>query len=182
MSELLTPDLTLKTGEELRLRRLTESDASDLVRIRANDEFIRWADPVAITYEKAVEVIERANAPWETTLALLLAMTARDDDTPLGTIGLAFDARTRARVGYDVAPDCRGQGFATASLRLVSRWAFNSWPGLDRLEALIVPGNDASVLVAERAGFQREDIARSRLPFGDEFRDVIVYSLIRGDL
>ena len=66
-------------------------------------------------------------------------------------------------------------------MTLLSSWAFDVAPELVRLELWIVVGNDASVVVAERAGFQREGVFRSRLPFGSEVRDVIVYSRIRGD-
>jgi len=50
-----------------------------------------------------------------------------------------------------------------------------------RLELWIVPGNVASTQVAKRAGFQREGVFRSRLPFGDELSDVVVFSLLRTD-
>ena len=66
-------------------------------------------------------------------------------------------------------------------MTLLSTWAFDVAPELVRLELWIVVGNEASVVVAERAGFQREGVFRSRLPFGSEVRDVIVYSRIRSD-
>lgn len=50
-----------------------------------------------------------------------------------------------------------------------------------RTADLTLISGDASVVVAERAGFQREGVARSRYPFGDEFVDVLVDSLARGD-
>jgi len=36
-------------------------------------------------------------------------------------------------------------------------------------------------LTAERTGFHREGVFRSRLPFGDELRDVVVFSRLRSD-
>jgi RimJ/RimL family protein N-acetyltransferase len=35
--------------------------------------------------------------------------------------------------------------------------------------------------VAERTGFRREGVLRSRLPFGDDVRDVLVFSRLRTD-
>jgi len=183
MSEPLTADLTLVSGEGLRLRRLTEVDAPDLARISADDEVRRWSDPRALTFEQAVEVIDNAKPAWKPSgQSWLLAITGETDDTLRGTIGLDFETPDRATVGYRILPEWRGQGVATAALKLVSAWAFETVLELVRLEAWIVPGNDASVVVAERAGYTRESIARSRCRFGDEHVDVIVYAFVRDDL
>ena len=53
--------------------------------------------------------------------------------------------------------EARGQGIAAAALRLLSDWAFATFGDLARLELWILPGNERSLGVAERAGFQREE-------------------------
>ena len=181
MSEQITADLTLISGEGLRLRRLTEDDAPALVRISEDGEVRRWSDPRALTQEQAVGMIQKAKPAWAPSgHPSLLAIIGETDDTLRGTIGLDFGTPDRATVGYRVLPEWRGQGVATAALKLISKWAFEAAPELARLEAWIVPGNDASVVVAERAGYTRESIARSRCRFGDDHVDVIVYAFVRG--
>jgi RimJ/RimL family protein N-acetyltransferase len=48
----------------------------------------------------------------------------------------------------------------TAALRLLTEWGFTE-RGLVRLELMISVGNEASKIVAERAGYVREGVLRS---------------------
>jgi RimJ/RimL family protein N-acetyltransferase len=64
-----------------------------------------------------------------------------------------------AELGYVVAPEARGRGVATASLRLLTAWALGE--GMERLELLISVENDASKQVAARCGYEREGVLRS---------------------
>jgi [ribosomal protein S5]-alanine N-acetyltransferase len=173
-------DLTLR-GSGVRLRRLRQADLEEFHRLGQDVEVARWVDPSDFTVEKAQEALDRATELWDAGTGAHFAITAEPEEKLLGTINLHLYDPTRASVGYGVAREARGRGLATRALTLLSSWAFDVAPELVRLELWIVVGNDASVVVAERAGFQREGVFRSRLPFGSEVRDVIVHSRIRGD-
>ena len=56
-----------------------------------------------------------------------------------------------AALGYWLAPQARGRGVATHTVRLLARWAFAEL-GLARLELTCGPDNEASQHVAERCG------------------------------
>lgn len=73
--------------------------------------------------------------------------------------GIEEDART-GELGYVVAAAARGRGVGTAALRLLTEWGFTE-RGLVRLELMISVGNEASKIVAERAGYVREGVLRS---------------------
>ena len=87
-----------------------------------------------------------------------------------------------AGVGYWVLARARRRGIATAAVRLLTRWAIAE-AGLRRIEALVEPGNPASLRVLERCSFRREGLLRDYLDRGEEGRrgDAYVYSLIFGD-
>ncbi len=96
---------------------------------------------------------------------------------------LAFTVQSgTAGVGYWVLARARRRGLATAAVRLLTRWAIAE-PGLRRIEALVEPGNRASLRVLERCSFRREGLLRDYLDRGDGGRraDAYVYSLIPGD-
>jgi RimJ/RimL family protein N-acetyltransferase len=73
--------------------------------------------------------------------------------------GIEADERT-CELGYLVAPAARGRGVGTKALRLLTEWAFGE-RGLLRLELMISIDNQASKIVAERAGYVREGVLRS---------------------
>jgi RimJ/RimL family protein N-acetyltransferase len=173
----------LPTADGLVLRPLARRDADELLRIRQDGETRRWSDPGGYVAADAAATVEWAARSWEEGKSAQLAIVAPDDeDTLLGTVGLTLYDATRGSIGYGIAEEARGRGVATAALRAVSRWAFDVFPDLVRLDLWIVPGNDASVRVAERVGYRREGVLRARFPFGGELSDVISFSLLRGEL
>ena len=96
---------------------------------------------------------------------------------------LAFEVQAgTAGVGYWVLARARRRGLATAAVRMLTRWAMAD-AGLRRIEALVEPGNRASLRVLERSSFRREGLLRERLDVGDGGRraDAYIYSLIPGD-
>jgi len=97
--------------------------------------------------------------------------------------GLLFEPQAgTAGIGYWMLARARRRGFATAAVRLLTRWAIAEG-GLSRIEALVEPGNPASLRVLERCSFRREGLLRDLLDLGDGGRraDAYVYLLIPGD-
>ena len=87
----------------------------------------------------------------------------------------------RAAVGYWLAPEARGRGAATRTVRLLAGWAFDQL-GVARLELTCAPDNIASQRVAERCGFVREGLLRSHIRFKGDRRDTMVFGLLPGEL
>lgn len=100
-------------------------------------------------------------------------------------LGLAaaprLDRETRtAELGYLVAPEARGRGVATATLRWLTRWAFEDL-GMVRLELLISVGNEASRTVARRCGYTFEGVLRSLHLKQDIRVDTEMWSKLAGE-
>ena len=82
----------------------------------------------------------------------------------LGSVSLdLFADRQAAEVGYWVKRGARRSGVALAAARLVADWAFAE-VGVERLELLTYPGNEASQALAGRLGFTHECLLRGFLP------------------
>ena len=81
----------------------------------------------------------------------------------LGSVGIShFADRQAAEVGYWVRREARRRGVALAAARLVADWAFAE-VGVERLELLTYPGNEASQAFAAKLGFTRECLLRGFL-------------------
>jgi RimJ/RimL family protein N-acetyltransferase len=81
----------------------------------------------------------------------------------------------RGEIGYLLVPEARGRGAATRAVALLVRWAFEEL-GMRRVQALVDPGNPASMAVLERLGFEREGLLRSYRPGGE---DRIMFAVLR---
>jgi RimJ/RimL family protein N-acetyltransferase len=100
----------------------------------------------------------------------------------VGSVSLELSCADQAigEVGYWVAAEVRGQGVATAAVRLVSEWAFRTL-GLARLEITTHEDNIASQHVARANGFLREGVLRAyRLQHGERV-DLVMFSRLRTD-
>lgn len=81
-------------------------------------------------------------------------------------------------VGYKFAQDYWHYGYASEALRKCIQIAFNDL-NLHRITAHIMPGNAASIRLAERTGFEREGIARKSALIRGVWEDHVIYSIIR---
>ena len=82
-------------------------------------------------------------------------------------------------VGYWLFHESRGRGVATRVARLLAVHAFSL--GVERVEARVDVGNDASERVLERAGFTREGVLRSCGRVDGSRSDRTIWSLLPGE-
>lgn len=171
---------TLDAGP-VRLRPLAARDAGAIAAAYRDPEVIRWYGvPEPYTEEHARHLIDRV-APDEFARGVetVLAVTG-PDDAWAGTVDLRITAGDPAcgEVGFVVAPEHRGRGFATAAVRRLTRWGFDAL-GLARVQWRAEVGNESSRRVAEKAGFVMEGLLRQSLADGNRRYDCWVGSMLR---
>ncbi len=92
-----------------------------------------------------------------------LAVTATASGELLGSVSLdRFAERQAAELGYWTKREARRRGVALGAARLILDWAFGEI-GVERLEILTYPGNQASQALAAKLGFTRECLLRGFL-------------------
>jgi RimJ/RimL family protein N-acetyltransferase len=110
------------------------------------------------------------------------------DDQPIGDIawkpvryGPRSDLRSRAwRLGRELAPHARGQGYGTEALRLLIGWLFEHTE-VNRLDGFTDVHNLPSQRSVEKAGLLREGVLRGAVHRGGQWHDVIMYAITRDD-
>lgn len=168
----------------VRLRLMSDADVAAVTAACQDPEIARYTT-VPSPYEErdARQWLSASEAGIAsgTDLATLI-VDARSGEL-LGSMGVhAIDPeRGRCSAGYWVAAGARRRGVATRSLRLLSSYLFGEL-GLSRIELWVEPENWASCAVAENAGFHREGLLRSFMPVAGRRRDMLMYSLLAGDL
>ena len=138
--------------------------------------------PVPFTAEQAEWWIDEGAPALAKAGGVAYAIADPDTDVLLGGIGLdnVLAVRGQAEIGYWVGPWARGRGVATAAVKALSAYAFET--GLARLELITRWGNAASQRVAMAAGYQRESARRSLLPNNEGGRDdALAFVRLAGD-
>ncbi|KAM0564451.1 hypothetical protein ACHAPJ_000664 [Fusarium lateritium] len=85
-------------------------------------------------------------------------------------------------LGYWLAQPAWGKGYATEAMRPFVRWCFETWPDLNRIEALVKGKNVASQKVLSKVGFVKEGNRREAMEKWGEIFDEVQFGLLRSDL
>ena len=102
---------------------------------------------------------------------------------PVGGIGIRMhedDSRRSAELGYLFGKPFWGRGIMTAAARAVTAYGFETLD-LERIFARVKVSNKASARVLEKAGFQRQELARDAVSSRGEPSDYRVFIMLRDD-
>jgi RimJ/RimL family protein N-acetyltransferase len=171
------------TDGELSLRPWEPRDAPAVTAACQDPEIPRWTVvPHDYTERHARDFIAGTSADLATGRELALAIVDRDDRL-LGAVGISnFDwTDLKAEIGYWIASEARHRGVGARATRLLAVWALTSL-GLERLELLANPENEASQRLAERAGFRREGTLRRYRRRHGVREDLVMFSMLAEDL
>lgn len=163
------PTAPVVRGEGVRLRPLRMSDAERVHEASTDPAFALWLNSdTGRAYDQTRAWLAREVAPTDDRTRW--AVTESSDDTFIGCVTLQNIDRTvaGAEVGYWMHPDARGRGLATAAVRTLATHALSPQGArMRRLSLNVADGNDASVRVAQRAGFTRSGVDRLAEALGD---------------
>lgn len=101
----------------------------------------------------------------------------------IGTVGLSEVIRgpfQAAWIGYSFDESHTGRGYATRAVRLVTAHAF-AHLHLHRLEAGVMPHNEASIRVLQKAGYHREGLMRKNVCINGQWEDHWHFARINPD-
>lgn len=141
--------------ENLLLRELTDQDHARLHAIYLNPRVHRYLGGPPDPFD---EHMAASLARWPSYYREhgfgLWAVERKDDGAFMGRIGLLaqeVDGVSEVEVGYALAEEFWGRGYAIEAARACRDWAFRNLP-VDHVISLILPENRLSIRVAERNG------------------------------
>ena len=173
--------------ERLLLRGWRDADREPFAALNA--------DPVVAEFlgapmdrEASHAMQDRFAGSWAENGYGLWAVERLDDGRFIGFTGLSaptFDAHfiPAVEVGWRLAADAWGHGFATEAARAALEFGFHS-VGLEEIVSFTVPANQRSRRVMEKLGMTRDpadDFDHPRIPQGDALRRHVLYRLRRPD-
>jgi len=166
----------------LRLRQLRLVDAAALFAILSDKAVTRFYDDEPFTeISQAREQIEAWNSGYDARRCIRWGIARKEDDLVVGTCGY-YGFHTwhgRASLGYELARPYWRQGMMTEAMGAVIGFGFGQME-LNRVQAVVMPGNVGSERLLEKLGFQREGILREYEHWGDKGHvDVTMFSLLR---
>jgi RimJ/RimL family protein N-acetyltransferase len=153
------------TDGRLLVRPFEPGDAPAVHAACDDSDVAHWIYglPAPYTHADAESFIAEARRRLVAGERARLAVADAASGELLGSVSLdRFAGREAAEIGYWVKREARRRGVALGAARLVVAWAFADL-GIERLELLTYPGNQASQALAGRLGFTRECTLRGFL-------------------
>ena len=99
------------------------------------------------------------------------------DGKPVGQIMYAPEG-PYLRIGYILHKSERGKGYCTEAVRIMVDYLFLS-KNIVRIQSQTDPRNTASQRILEKAGFTKEGVIRKATFIRGEWRDGVLFSIIR---
>jgi RimJ/RimL family protein N-acetyltransferase len=166
----------LLEGKTVNLRVVEKEDVTLLVDWWSNPEF--WGEyfsPIQRTKAEMEKFFE--SNPLEYRQFII----EKKDGTKIGGIAhfnvLAPYGKT-VEMGYALLPSERGKGYCTEAAQIMVDYLFLT-KDIACIQATTDVGNVASKKVLEKAGFQKEGTMRKRFFSNGEWKDTVMFSILR---
>jgi RimJ/RimL family protein N-acetyltransferase len=171
-------------SERLRIRRFEDSDLAPFMAYRNDPEVARYQSWDSCDEREARVFIRevksaRAGVPGEW---FQFAIELKETGELIGDCALRVDEHEpyRAEVGFTLAREHQGKGFASEAVSLVLDYAFGTL-GLHRVVAIADCRNASSVALLERLGMRREGHFIENIWFKGGWADEYLYAVLKDE-
>ncbi len=169
--------------ERLHLRKMTTDDVDSLFTIWSDPEVTKFMNISNFTTkDQAEEMITFLNRLAQDHKAIRFTIIEKKTYEIIGSCGynsLDFE-NEKAEIGYDIAKNHWGNGFAPESISSLIDYAFDTLH-FHRIEAKVEPENVNSVRVLNKLGFTYEGTLRQCEKSKDRFIDLQMYAKLKTD-
>jgi len=170
--------MRIEFGEYV-IRDWVSEDVPAIIRYANNRKIAMWLrDRFPFPYT-AVDANNFLAAVFRQDPRTVFAIASPDE--AIGGIGLEFCRdvhRFTAELGYWLGEPFWGRGIMTDAVRLFTSWAFNHLE-VHRIFAAAFNGNEPSIRVLEKAGFEREGRLRASVFKSGRVLDQLLYAKIK---
>ena len=113
-----------------------------------------------------------------------LWISLKGNDQVIGRMSFfnfAFGGMMSCACGYHLDKDHTGRGYMTEALRGAMAFVFDEYK-MHRIEAFILPENEASINLVKRLGFHYEGMRISYMHINGEYRDHEAFYILEDDM
>ena len=172
------------TTDRLLLREFCLEDAPAVFDIFRREDVNEWLEtPIMQSIEDAEARVRGRIGLFNDGMGFRWAIALRENPAQLiGSCGFFSLRRGTQTVeaGYELHPDFWRRGIMTEALRAVIQFSFGEQQlmPVHRIEALVSPGNIASLRLLEKLGFVQECLRREFFFWNNRYQDVYLCALL----
>lgn len=164
------------------LKRILPEDQIFIFKGLSHPEVIPFYGVKYKTFEETKDQMNFYDSLWREKTGIWWKIVDRDTAESLGACGMNYyqSAHEKAEIGYWLLPQYWKKGIMPEVIPVMTGHLFSHWR-LHRLEAVIEEGNDSSIGLAEKLGFQFEGMMRDAEIKNGKRICLLMYSLLATD-
>jgi ribosomal-protein-alanine N-acetyltransferase len=172
------------TTDRLILREFVENVWPAVLAYQRDPRYLRythWIDRSPQEVKQFVQMfISQQYAQPRTKFQF--AVVLQDNQRLIGNCGIRLKSADahEADIGYELAPDYWGRGYATEAARAIVAFGFTELQ-LHRISAWCIADNTGSAHVLEKIGLWLEGRLRENEYFKDRWWDTLLYAILKDD-
>ncbi|MCO4850617.1 GNAT family N-acetyltransferase [Bacillus vallismortis] len=172
-------------SEDLVLSKIDEMHVQDVFSIYDNVKVFEYCGIIPKHNLKTVhKMIGHFDRDYKKKSRIKWGMFPKSQENALVGIMEAMDFNQKANmvtIGYYLAEEYWGKGFATESVRMLAAFLFNN-VNVNRIQAEVMPANEASKNVLLKNNFTKEGLLRQATYWsGKGVVDVEIYGLLKNE-
>lgn len=173
--------MTTLATERLLLREFVEDDWRAVLAYQSDPRYLKYSPWTRRTADE-VQSFVSGFVEWQSQqprTSYQLAIVLRAEGRLIGNCGIRMEMADsqQANVGYELAPDYWGEGYATEAAHSMLAFGFDELQ-LHRIWAHCVAENVASYRVLEKIGMRREGRLREEEWIRGRWWDTLVYGVL----
>ena len=172
------------TTDRLVLREFVTDDWHDVLAYQSDPRYLRfypWTDRSEADVRDFVQMFVEQQAA-RPRRKFQLAITLQNQEHVIGNCGIRRKPENEweADIGYELAPEHWGRGYATEAALAIVDFGFRDLQ-LHRVWSRCIADNVSSARVLERVGFRPEGRLRENEYFKGRWWDTLLYGLLRSE-
>ncbi|ACT01465.1 GNAT family N-acetyltransferase [Paenibacillus sp. JDR-2] len=179
----------MRNNNGIYLRMLEPGDIKPLLELKLRNRiFFQPFEPIRdekhYTLEEQGKEIGNGISAAQQGQAYFYGIFLTETDELIGRIALTGVSRgvfQNAYMGYFIDQAHNGQGYATSAVSAVVSEAFEELQ-LHRIQAGVMPKNERSIRVLQKAGFRQEGLARRYLKINGQWEDHLLFAITKEDI
>lgn len=168
----------------LRLREFREDDWPAVLAYQRDPRYLRFYEWEGRTAEAARAFVRLflAQQQEEPRTKFQLAVTRREGGELIGNVGIRLPepGSHEAEIGYELAPEQWGHGYATEAARAIVAFGFGEL-ALHRISAECVADNVASARVLRKLGMTLEGYLRHKQWYKERWWDTLLFAILEDE-
>jgi RimJ/RimL family protein N-acetyltransferase len=180
---LETERLVVRCWEPCDASLLKEAIDESLDHLRP---WMAWAHDEPQTLDAKIDLLRTFRGSFDLGTDFVYAVLSADESRVVGGSGLHRRGGhgEALEIGYWLRVSETGKGYMAETVSVLTQAAF-AWCGVERIDILVAPANEASLKVPRRLGYVEEAVLRRRQELVTEDAprgDVVVFSMLAEEL